>query len=170
MLFRSLYNLIHMVAMTVFMFWASYCLLSGLCKKELSEEVKDKKKGEPILAITITSLLSVLYLVFSGIQIIYLFMGQMQLPEGYTYAEYAREGFFQLLVVCIINLIIVLSTLTLFQESNILKGVLTVMSFCTFIMIASSALRMFLYIESYYLTFLRIFVLWTLMEIGRAHV
>ena len=31
-----------------------------------------------------------------------------QLPEGYTNAEYAREGFFQLLAVSILNLIIVL--------------------------------------------------------------
>ncbi len=159
----NIFNLIHIVVMTVFMFFASYCLLSNLCKKELSEEVKDKKKWEPVLAITITSLLSVLYLVFSGIQIIYLFIGQMQLPEGYTYAKYAREGFFQLLVVCIINLIIVLFTLTRFKENNILKGILTVMSICTFVMIASSALRMLLYIETYYLTFLRIFVLWALV-------
>ena len=158
----NIYNMVHMVAMVLFMFFASYCLLSSLCKKELSEDVEDKRKGEPVLAITITCILSVLYLVFSGIQIIYLFMGQMQLPEGYTYAAYAREGFFQLLVVCIFNLIIVLFTLTRFKESKILKGILTVMSICTFIMIASSALRMILYIETYYLTFLRIFVLWTL--------
>ena len=35
-------------------------------------------------------------------------LGNMRLPEGYTYSSYAREGFFQLLTVCILNLIIVL--------------------------------------------------------------
>ena len=39
---------------------------------------------------------------------VYLFGGLMQLPSGYTYARYAREGFFQLLFVCILNVIIVL--------------------------------------------------------------
>ena len=43
-----------------------------------------------------------------------------------------------------------------------LKGVLTVMSLCTFVMIASSAMRMLLYIWYYDLTFLRILVLWAL--------
>ena len=38
-----------------------------------------------------------------------LFLGKMQLPEGYTYAQYAREGFFQLLAVSILNLILVLA-------------------------------------------------------------
>lgn len=36
------------------------------------------------------------------------------------------------------------------------------MSLCTFIMIASSVMRMIIYIRYYYLTFLRIFVLWML--------
>jgi len=50
----------------------------------------------------------------------------------------------------------------LFRESKALKGVLTVMSLCTFIMIASSAMRMIIYIRFYYMTFLRILVLWAL--------
>ncbi|MFR8843973.1 MAG: DUF4153 domain-containing protein [Waltera sp.] len=51
---------------------------------------------------------------FSGIQIFGLFLGKMQLPEGYTYAQYAREGFFQLLAVSILNLILVLVCLSFF--------------------------------------------------------
>lgn len=39
---------------------------------------------------------------------------------------------------------------------------MTIMSLCTFIMIASSVMRMIIYIRYYYLTFLRIFVLWML--------
>lgn len=107
-------------------------------------------------------MLSLLYLIFSGVQIIYLFLGKMQLPAGYTYAEYAREGFFQLLAVSILNLIIVLVAISFFRDSKVLKAVLTIMSLCTFIMIASSAMRMIIYIQYYYLTFLRILVLWAL--------
>ncbi len=119
-----------------------------------------------MLAITVTGMLTVLYLVFSVIQILYLFLGQMQLPAGYTYAEYAREGFFQLLAVSVVNLIIVLAGLSYFRESMVLKDVLTIMSLCTFIMIASSGLRMIIYIQYYYLTFLRIFVLWALVVLA----
>ncbi len=148
--------------MFLFMTMASYCLVVNISKKEIKEEVVDSRKWEPLIGIPVASVLSLLYLVFSGIQIVYLFLGNMQLPEGYTYAEYAREGFFQLLAVSIINLIIVLIGLYYFKPSKILKVVLTIMSLCTFIMIASSAMRMVIYIQYYYLTFLRILVLWSL--------
>ena len=152
------------VAWTIcFMFFAGYCILVFFCKKTLQEEVKDSRKGEPLIAIPVATILSFLYLVFSGVQIIYLFMGNMQLPDGYTYAEYAREGFFQLLAVGILNLILVLVGLYYFRPHKVLKAVLTVMSACTFIMLASSAMRMIIYIQYYYLTFLRILVLWSLV-------
>lgn len=155
-------NILQVLFMWAFMFLASYCIMSYLCKKQIRPEVKDGRRGEPIIAITIATLLTLLYLVFSVIQIVYLFVGNMTLPSGYTYAEYAREGFFQLLAVSVLNLIFVLIGLGCFRESKVLKGILTVMSLCTYIMIASSAMRMIIYIRWYYLTFLRIFVLWSL--------
>ena len=45
----------------------------------------------------------------------------MKLPEGYTYSQYAREGFFQLLAVSIINFLMVLFVNKFFKESTILK-------------------------------------------------
>ncbi len=156
-------NIFNVLFMIVWIFFASYMLTAFLCKRTLKEEVKDKCKGEPILAITITGLLSLIYILFSGIQIFGLFLGKMQLPEDYTYAMYAREGFFQLLAVSVLNLIIVLCAMSYFKESKILKVVLTVMSLCTFVMIVSSAMRMIIYIRYYYMTFLRIFVLWALV-------
>lgn len=158
--FGDLFGIVFMFGMV---FLASYCIMTFLAKKTMKEEVEDTRKWEPLIAIPVSTVLSVMYLVFSGIQIVYLFMGNMQLPEGYTYAEYAREGFFQLLAVSIINLVIVLVGLYFFKESKVLKVVLTIMSLCTFIMIASSALRMTIYIQYYYLTFLRILVLWSLV-------
>ncbi len=160
------WDVCQVIGMVALMFFAVYCLLSYLCERNIKEEGKERRKGEPVLAITVTGMLTALYLVFSVIQILYLFLGKMQLPAGYTYAEYAREGFFQLLAVSVVNLIIVLVGLTRFRESKVLKAVLTVMSLCTFIMIASSGLRMIIYIQYYYLTFLRIFVLWTLVVLA----
>lgn len=155
-------NIFGVVFRVGFWYFAVYMILACLCRGSMKEDVKDHRNGEPLLAITVTGMLSLLYLVFSGIQIVYLFLGNMELPGGYTYAEYAREGFFQLLAVSVLNLIIVLFCMAYFRESKILKWILTVMSFCTFIMIASSAMRMIIYIRYYYLTFLRILVLWSL--------
>lgn len=149
--------------MVAFMFMLSYCILSFMGRKNIKEEVNDKRTMEPLLAIPVVSVLSVVYMIFSGIQIGCLFLGKMQLPKGYTYASYAREGFFQLLAVSIINLIIVLISLYRFKENKALKSLLMLMSLCTFVMIVSSAMRMIIYIQYYYLTFLRIFVLWSLL-------
>ena len=151
--------------MTIMIFFASYAVIAAFGMKEVKEDITDHRTLEPVIAIIVTVTLSVIYLIFSVIQILYLFIGNMKLPDGYTYSSYAREGFFQLLTVCILNLLIVLVCLYLFRDNTALKAILTVISGCTFIMILSSALRMLMYINRYNLTFLRIFVLWSLAVI-----
>ncbi len=158
----NLPNITNIIFRIGFMFFFSYMLTAYLCKKQIKEAVKDHRTGEPVIAITVTAMLTFVYLVFSVVQVAGLFLGQLELPYGYTYAGYARQGFFQLLAVSILNLIIVLVCMGFFRSSKALKAVLTVMSLCTFVMIASSAMRMAIYIRFYYLTFLRILVLWSL--------
>lgn len=144
-------------------FMASYGLVVYLEKQALKVEEKPRRMGEALLAIPVALMLTLMYMVFCGIQIRYLFVGGVSLPEGYTYAEYAREGFFQLLMVAMINFVLVLTGLACFKESKILKVILTMMSLCSFVMIASSAYRMLMYISYYYLTYLRVLVLWGLL-------
>lgn len=144
------------------MFFFSYGMASFLDGRELSETVGDHRKGQPVIAISATAVIAVIYIYFCVIQVVYLFAGYGTLPAGYTYAQYARQGFFQLLFICLMNLVLVLIGIGFFRESRVLKGILLVISGCTFIMTASSAYRMLLYISVYYLTFLRIFVLWAL--------
>ncbi|MCM1105380.1 MAG: DUF4173 domain-containing protein [Blautia sp.] len=151
------------VACTFFYaFFAAYCGLRYLHLGKISSECRDYRRFEPLVANTVLTLVAAVYLVFSLIQILYLFWGGMELPEGYTYAAYAREGFFQLLFVCILNVAIVLFFMGCFRESRYKNVMLTVISLCTYIMLASSAMRMCLYVQAYQLTFLRIFVLWML--------
>lgn len=149
-----------MAGMAIGMFLFSYGLCAYLGKGTIREETEKKDTGEPAVMITVTGILTLMYLFYSGVQIVSLFFGA--LPEGYTYAQYAREGFFQLLAVCIINLLLVLFSIRYFRESRVLRIILTVMSACTYVMIASSALRMIMYIRFFYLTYLRILVLWAL--------
>ncbi len=142
--------------------FGSYSLLAYFADGKIEDEVTEKKQWEPVVGISFLSVITLLYLLFSVIQISCLFLGGLRLPEGYSYSSYAREGFFQLLAVCLINLAIELLCLSRFRAHSVLKGVLTVFSCCTFIMIASSAMRMLLYVGMHHLTFLRLLVLWAL--------
>lgn len=116
------------------------------------------------IAVTVNGVMCLMYVIFSGIQVVSLFFGK--LPEGYTYSSYARHGFFELVVVCLFNIILVLCTLAYFESSRLLRALLTVICGCTYIMTISSAYRMLLYIASYQLTFLRLLVLWGLVMIA----
>jgi hypothetical protein len=158
-------NVFTILFMIIFAYIAIYCFINALAKREIKEENTDKRVLEPIIAITFSAIISIIYIMFCTIQIAGLFFRQIQIPQGYTYAQYAREGFFQLLFVCGINLVMVLCCMAFFRKSKILKGLLSIISVCTYIMIASSAYRMMIYIRVYQLTFLRIFVLWALLVI-----
>ena len=126
-------------------------------------QMQKKKGGNALTAITVTLLLTLVYLLFSGIQLYFLFSGgNVSLPDGFTYAEYARQGFFQLLAVTFLNILILMFCRKPAGESVVLRVVLTVFSACTYIMIASAAVRMLLYVDAYSLSFLRILVLWFL--------
>lgn len=156
------FNGIGIVVTVVVVFLFSYCLMSLLCRKLYSEEKTERPQTEAILAITVFTPIAFLYLVFCGVQISCLFLRKGNLG-AYTYAEYARQGYFQLLAVCVINLVMVLVCHAYVKQNRMLKGILTVISACTYIMIISAAYRMLLYIKHYYLTFLRVFVLWSLV-------
>lgn len=98
--FESFFTIFFMMTAVSF---SSYAVYAALAMKNVKEERTDHRTQEPVIAIIITAALCFVYLIFSVIQILYLFIGNMRLPEGYTYSSYAREGFFQLLAVCILT-------------------------------------------------------------------
>ena len=152
--------------LTVFVFFFSYGLFSYLGTFPFSPDGTKKVSYDPTIAITAGILLDTVYLLFSLIQIMYLFIGNLSLPEGISYAEYARKGFFELLFICALNLCLVLLGKKLFSENKILKIILTVMCGCTYIMTASSAIRLTMYISFYYLSFARVLAFWALIVIS----
>lgn len=156
-------NIFGIIFMIFLVYISAYALLCKMSSKSISVAVDKRPSFNAIIAITMNVMLAVVYLLFCAIQLNFLFRGEnMQLPEGYTYSSYARQGFFQLLFVCLINMILVLICLYYFRENNLLKGILTFITVCTYIMIASSALRMKMYIEIYQMSYLRLLVLWGL--------
>lgn len=150
------------VFLFVFALFSSYCGIKYLSKKRISDAPVETPAFPAAIGITVAATISVVYVFFCFIQIVYLFGGLMQLPSGYTYARYAREGFFQLLFVCILNVIIVLLGSELFRKNKILNAFLILITLCTYVMIASSAYRMGLYVSEYGLTATRLCVFWAL--------
>ena len=150
------------VFLFVFALFSSYCGIKYLSKKRISDAPVETPAFPAAIGITVAATVSVVYVFFCFIQIVYLFGELMQLPSGYTYARYAREGFFQLLFVCILNVIIVLLGSGLFRKNKILNAFLILITLCTYIMIASSAYRMGLYVSEYGLTATRLCVFWAL--------
>lgn len=130
---------------------------------ECSEFPAKERRAGALVAVTFTGALAVVYAVFCGIQIAVLFAGDVSaLPEGMTYAEYAREGFFQLLLVSGINVAVIITAQRRFVSTWALRALLVFLTVCTYLMEASSAMRMLLYVNAYGLTYLRLLVLWFL--------
>jgi hypothetical protein len=93
------------------------------------------------------------------LQIKYLFLNMGVLPNNITYADYAREGFFQLVVVTLINIFLML-IFELLNHSGvlsqrILEGLTLIL---TMVMAVAAFYRMHLYENSYGYTRLRLLV------------
>jgi hypothetical protein len=116
------------------------------------------------------SLVDLLFLVFVWIQFAYLFGGQENISvAGYTYAEYARRGFFELVAVSVLSLGLILTMHRLARtetgwQGNTLKGLSSLMVAAVLVMLASAFQRMSLYESAYGYTELRlyshIFMVW----------
>ena len=162
----NIWNIILVLILFFFGYMSAYAGVRVFEKKKIKPEAKVYKKHSAIVAGTVLGLIAAVYLFFCAIQILFLFGGLYNQLGKTNYADSARNGFFELLAVCLINLVIVLCTMKYFDTKLPVKILMLVISACTFIMIASSAYRMYLYVWAYDLTFLRISVFWGLAVIA----
>ncbi len=94
-----------------------------------------------------------------------------KLPVGLSYADYAREGFFQLCMVSFINMIIIVFV-QLFMDvekpvaAKIKGGIVISYAACTLILIATAMSKMVLYIDSYGLTQKRVYSSWLMIVLA----
>lgn len=94
-----------------------------------------------------------------------------KLPAGLSYAEYARDGFFQLCMVSFINMLIIVFV-QLFMDgqkpvvAKIKVGIVITYAICTLILIATAMSKMSLYIESYGLTQKRVYSSWLMIVLA----
>ena len=92
----------------------------------------------------------------------------LQLEQGFTYAEYARKGFFELCGVCCINAAVIAGMSFLPKHSGEKKPILlkcyTLFLAGSSLILAGTALaKMFLYIDNYGMTQLRIYTTWFML-------
>jgi hypothetical protein len=134
-----------------------------------STPIKPKRFFDSTILITVLIMINLVYILFSIIQFSYLFGGGLNaLPNGLTYSEYARHGFFELIFVSVINFAIILIALyfsDLKQKVSgiILKTLVFILGITTYIMAYSSYYRMNLYETQYGYTYLRVFVYFFLL-------
>lgn len=131
-------------------------------------EAGGKRKGIlPNAAVTsFLAVLIALEVYFSYFQVRYLFLNLGTLPEGMSYAEYARGGFFEIAAATLLTvaLIFAATVLTRRDEDEELplsvRLLLTVFSACVALMFASSYYRMLMYMDAYSMTIRRVGVCW----------
>ncbi|MBH5319940.1 DUF4173 domain-containing protein [Paenibacillus sp. GSMTC-2017] len=131
-----------------------------------SNDVKNTEpsKLDPITAITVLICVNLVYVVFAVIQFSYLFgAAEGLIPAGTAYAEYARRGFAELVLIALINIGILLGGLHFISTSSVWLGrirklLLSLLMGCTIVMLISAYSRLSLYEEAYGYTSLRLLV------------
>jgi hypothetical protein len=112
-------------------------------------------------AATVLVIVDLLFAVFVGLQLAYLFGGNdTRALAGMTYAEYARRGFFELVLVAILaGMLVVTLDLSVAKRSRVQLGGALVLLGLTAVVLVSALVRLRLYQSMYGWTELRFVVL-----------
>ena len=124
-------------------------------------EVRLKKIDNTII-ITVLSVINFVFVLFLISEISKLCGNFLQLPKGYIYSSYAREGFFQLLFVTLINFSIIsflMYKTNGIKENKIVRNLIFLLIAFSIILIFNSYYRMYLYIDKFGFTVLRLQVM-----------
>ena len=139
--------------------------------KNINTKVESGKKKniEATIINTILIIINSIFLLFIISEISQLTGNFLNLPREYTYASYAREGFFQLLLVTIINFSIIFYIIYKtngIKENKLLKYLVLLIITFTIILIFNSYYRMYMYMHTFGFTVLRgQVILFLLMEL-----
>jgi hypothetical protein len=155
-------KLILMVVVFVYLIcFFNYIITKIKKQEEIQEEEKSISKDNLTIKIILVAL-NIVYLIFSIVQIQTLKM----INESMNYSYYARQGFFQLMVVSIINLVTILIAKKI-ENTNENKDIknkryMNIMSLImigfTFIILVSAVIRMYFYENAFGYTLLRLLV------------
>jgi len=126
-------------------------------------EEKDKQPKENLTIYMMLTVLNIIYLIFCYVQI-----KSLLTIENIKYSSYARNGFFQLMIVSIINITMILKAtdknlIETAKQQKYKKAMCIIMIIFTLVIIISSFVRMSLYQQNYGDTRLRVLVNFTLI-------
>ena len=137
---------------------------------------RDDTAGSPeyrfipsVIAYFTVSPICVFYLIYVIVQV-----GNIAnaLGKNIGYADFARQGFFQLCAISVINLIVIVALQTFCKrnENDVKPVVLRVYSIMisvfTLFIIATALTKMFMYINEYGMTMLRVYTSWFMILLG----
>ena len=140
--------------------------------KRKPESLSADARVNPVTVSAFLCMISSVYLVYLFSQLAYFFSAFSSiLPKGYkfTYAEYARRGFFELCVIALINLIVIYAAILLSKKENgkvppAVRLPSAFMVIFTFVIICTALSKMVMYIGAYGCTVLRVltsaFMIW----------
>lgn len=127
------------------------------------------RKIDHIIIISMLLVINLVFVLFLISEVSKLCGNFLQIPNGYIYSSYAREGFFQLLFVTIINFSIILYLIyktNVIKENKIIRNLVLILISFSVLLIFNSYYRMFLYIDKFGFTNLRLqVILFLLMEL-----
>ncbi|MCG5104907.1 DUF4153 domain-containing protein [Oceanobacillus alkalisoli] len=185
-IFRINVNLVEVgfrLAFTVVAAIFFFCIFQVIGKKTKREieipETPNKKTLPGIVAATILMLLNTLYVLFIALQFQYFF--HEGLLDGFTYADYARRGFFELILVTLINWTILLVFMKRVRpeddkQKRLLQILYSIMIFASGILLVSAWQRLTLYeaaygftmdrlLAHYFMAFLLVIFAYTLIRV-----
>lgn len=152
---------------TLFLGAMVFCVLYTLCvglvrgQQPESAPTRTGKGLSPLTIGTVLGAVCLVYLLYLISQLAYLGGGfSGLLPAEFTLAQYARRGFFEMAALCAINLGIIALCIGVVRKDD--TAPLSIRLMCLFLgivslfLVISASAKMFLYIESYGLTRLRL--------------
>ena len=152
---------LHSAFWGAFLGWILYSRGVSLARADSPAAACRKNRGMNAMTVnTVLIMVCLLYVVYLLSQLAY-FAGGLSgiLPEGYTLAEYARRGFFEMAWLCVVNLGILCMVIWLIRQEKLprlTKIAGTFLGCITIFLILTASAKMLLYIGSYGLTRLRV--------------
>lgn len=141
----------------------------GIDKESLRETSRSIRIVPTTAIATAMLIVCAIYLLFIGLQGKYLFSAFAGIrPENFTYAEYARRGFFELCQTAVLNMILLLGA-NMFsgkenKDSPVLRWLNVLLSVLTLLLILTAMSKMVLYISAFGFTIKRVltmvFMIW----------
>ncbi len=160
----------YIVLAIIFSIYLFACVYGSLHRDESGIEDRNKNIANTVrfvptvMGLTVLLPMAILYVMFFAVQGMELFGGFTgAIPADMTASEFAREGFFELCAVSVINILMTVAVAAFTKKSgkNLVYRIFTaVFSVMTLILIASAGSKMYLYIKLYGLTQKRIYSSW----------